>query len=68
MTKEEAWAEFKEQVLPLIEASESRRGYQDRPMRAEEWNNYTDALCKDGRITMRQYESWTHPRGLGIGS
>jgi len=36
-------------------------GHIDRPMRNEAWNNYTDALAKDGFITMKQYESWTHP-------
>ena len=27
----------------------------------EFFNNYTDALCKDGEITLRQYETWTNP-------
>lgn len=25
------------------------------------WNEYTDALCKGGQITVRQYETWTGP-------
>ena len=25
------------------------------------WNDYTDYLCKNGDITMKQYESWTNP-------
>lgn len=36
-------------------------GSTDKPMRAEAWNNWTDSLCKQGLITLRQYESWTHP-------
>lgn len=24
-------------------------------------NNFTDSLCKDGEITLTQYESWIHP-------
>lgn len=58
MTKREAFTEFTEMCPP---ESFRSRGYVDKPMRAEAWNNYTDALCKEGRITMRQYETWTHP-------
>lgn len=66
MTKQEAWERFQEEVLPIIERTEQRQsGRKDRPLRAEEWNNFTDSLCKDGQITLKQYESWTHPRGLG---
>lgn len=27
----------------------------------EEWNNYTDSLCKDKRITPDNYEDWDNP-------
>ena len=27
----------------------------------EEWNNYTDSLCKDGLITPDNYEDWENP-------
>lgn len=27
----------------------------------ENWNNFTDTLCKGGKITMKQYETWTNP-------
>jgi type IV secretory pathway TrbF-like protein len=27
----------------------------------ENWNDYTDFLCRDGQITMKQYETWTNP-------
>jgi len=27
----------------------------------ENWNNFTDYLCKKGNITMKQYETWTNP-------
>ena len=33
----------------------------DIPAKREYFNNYTDLLCKDGDITMKQYESWTNP-------
>ena len=58
MTKAEAKAEFDELNPPAVFKP---RGYIDKPMRAEAWNNFTDALCKARRITMKQYESWSHP-------
>lgn len=33
----------------------------DTVMKCEAWNNFTDALCKDKQITLKQYESWTNP-------
>jgi len=27
----------------------------------ENWNDFTDYLCKSGEITMQQYETWTNP-------
>jgi len=27
----------------------------------ENWNNFTDTLCKKGNITMKQYNTWTNP-------
>lgn len=58
MTKREAKAEFDTLCPP---ETFRRNGRIDKPMRAEAWNNFTDALCKERRITMRQYETWTHP-------
>ena len=25
------------------------------------WNDYTDLLCKNGQITLKQYENWGQP-------
>ena len=25
------------------------------------WNDFTDFLCKDGMISERQYNTWSHP-------
>lgn len=60
MTKREAIGLFKQSVWPQIK---SAHGYSDtdKPAIREAWNDYTDALCKGGNITMRQYETWTHP-------
>lgn len=33
----------------------------DESMRNEAWNNFTDSLCKDGHITLKQYNSWISP-------
>lgn len=62
MTKKEALAEFKDHYLPNIIATEkSGTGRVDSVMRAEEWNNYTDQLCKARRITASQYHNWSNP-------
>ena len=58
MTKKEALQIFKESELPyIVEAY----GPQDKPAIREAWNNFTDMLCKDGEITLKQYETWVHP-------
>ena len=33
----------------------------DRVWKRESWSNFTDALCKEGSISMRQYETWSNP-------
>ena len=33
----------------------------DEIMYNEEWNNYTDSLCKDGQISNYAYNNWTAP-------
>jgi len=37
----------------------------DKPALRESWNNYTDALCKEGCISSKQYDTWIHPRICG---
>lgn len=54
MTRREALIEFKRYILPFVRAN-------DRPARAEAWNNWTDSLCKEGVITTKQYETWVGP-------
>jgi len=27
----------------------------------EAWNDFTDALCKQGTITEKQYDTWSNP-------
>lgn len=61
MTKREAEAYFRREILPEVRKTYERDGRRDLPARREAWNNYTDDLCKGCQITMRQYETWTHP-------
>ena len=55
MTKAEALSRFR---LLLKDTNLSRT---DSTAKREMWNNYTDALCKDGLITQKQYENWGQP-------
>lgn len=61
MTKDEAVEEFKEYVMPSIREQYERDGRPDWPARREAWNNFTDMLRGDRRITMKQYNTWDHP-------
>ena len=58
MTKKEALAEFKRDVLPAVI---QRYGKNDVPAKCEAWNDWTDALCKERRITSSQYSTWANP-------
>ena len=62
MKWEEAEAYFVENILPSIRITEaSQGGGIDLPLRRESWNNWTDALCKNGEISDWQYENWSQP-------
>lgn len=58
MTKQQALRDFREHVLPAVDQQYSKS---DKVARREAWSNHTDALCKAGAITLKQYESWTNP-------
>jgi Na+-transporting NADH:ubiquinone oxidoreductase subunit NqrF len=59
MTKAEAVSQFNElwknkvNLYPHI--------MNDDAMKSEDWNNYTNMLCKNGVITEKQYNSWDSP-------
>ncbi len=64
------WADaviyFENEILPQIRMTEAESGGgRDWPMRREAWNNWTDALCKDGEISDWQYENWSQPLSCG---
>ena len=54
MTKAEALRDFR-----ILFKTFGKRG--DAIAKREDWNNYTDALCKEGLITLKQYENWGQP-------
>ena len=59
MTKAEAVSQFNElwsnkvNLFPHVK--------DDEVMKSEDWNNYTNMLCKNGVITEKQYNSWDSP-------
>ena len=64
MTWRQAIEVFLECYAPGIVQEEQKHGYSayaDLPMRRESWNNYTDALCKDGQISDWQQANWSQP-------
>ena len=65
MLWEDAVRIFERDFLPSIRQTEKRnnagRCWVDSCMRREAGNNWTDSLCKDGRIADWQYENWSHP-------
>ena len=65
MLWQEAVREFEAYILPSVRHAEKRnndgKSWVDGPMRREAWNNFTDALCKEGKISDWQYENWSQP-------
>lgn len=58
MTKKEVEKDFRQNVKPQID---EMYGKGDKIALREEWNNYTDMLCKDGVISQKQYDTWSNP-------
>ncbi len=56
LTKKQALINFKAIYKDFLK--ENRFDY---VAKREAWNNWTDALCKDGQITSWQYDNWTQP-------
>ena len=55
ISKQEAISNFRE---AWKEETKGSRFYYDTIAKREAFNNYTDSLCKEGKITLKQYESW----------
>ena len=60
-TKREALQEWRSLNLPSVREAYEADGVADYPARSESWGAFTDALCKEGQITLKQYESWSCP-------
>jgi hypothetical protein len=58
MTKVEAIKEFYTYVLPQVYQAYGKR---DKPAIREAWNNFTDSLQREGKITEDQYNNWGNP-------
>ena len=58
MTKAEAVQNFRDLWK---RATKGSRFYYDTIAKREAFNNYTDSLCKEGKITLKQYENWGQP-------
>jgi len=58
LNKKEAYKMFMEYDYPAIV---EQYGRDDRIAIREGWNNFTDFLCKDGRITEHQDYTWSNP-------
>jgi hypothetical protein len=58
LTKKEVLATFRADILPVVQEG---YGKHDKPAVSEAWNNYTDMLCKEGKISSKQYSNWTNP-------
>jgi len=57
---------FENEIMPQIRHIEAdQSGGPDWPLRRETWNNWTDALCKDGEISDWQYENWSQAPSCG---
>ena len=56
MTKAEALRDFR-----ILYKTFTNYGKGDVVAKRTEWNDYTDRLCKEGLITLKQYENWGQP-------
>lgn len=65
MNKQEALREWRGHYLPAIKHRFEADGIADYPARCESWGAFTDMLCKEGRITSKQYSTWSAPRECG---
>lgn len=58
MTYEQICEIFEMEIAPLVR---QEYGADDYIALREEFNNWTDALCKDGQITEEMYEDMDNP-------
>ena len=62
MLWQEAVDYFENEMMIYISMQEARQGGRaDMPLRRQSWNDWTDSLCKGGRISDWQYANWSQP-------
>ena len=61
MTKQEVYSNYKESIQEFYTSMRLYKRDHDKIMMREEWNNYIDALHKDGSITDYQVNNWSNP-------
>ena len=55
LTKIQAENLFKNEIYPSLDKS-------DKPALRLAWHTFIDTLCKNGQISLKQYENWNIPR------
>lgn len=65
VTKKEVEKLFKESIMPSIRRRFEKDDKPDYIARTEGWNEFTDSLCKEGEITLKQYNNWRCPKICG---
>lgn len=59
ITKAQALSQFKYNWKVIIKQHPKLKG--DKVWKRTEWNDFTDALCKEGYISENQYNNWSNP-------
>ncbi|AFK66425.1 gp68 [Synechococcus phage S-CBM2] len=59
LTKQQALSEFRYNWKEIVTHYPKLKG--DTVWKREEWNNFTDMLCKNGQISDSQYNNWSNP-------
>ena len=59
LTKAETLHLFAEHGQAVLSRIPTYKG--DSIAKREEWNDYTDGLCRDQLISQRQRDNWTNP-------
>ena len=61
MTKQEVYSNYKECIQEFYTSMRLYKRDHDKCMMREDWNNYVDALHRDGSITDYQVNNWSNP-------
>lgn len=62
MNKIQAVQEFKDIILPSVKGIFEQSGRKDKPARRMAWQNFVDMLCKEGKVTTNQFNTWHDPK------